>query len=218
MRADRPIFAALAGIGFTAFVALALNFPAIPVEMLALLFLTPGGIVASVVSKMSWSDSPVPILFFNAVIYSAIAYVVFPRPKLQPARKTLVVAALVLLLACLACIPRFSPLWPQGMAELDEQENSLRNGLPIGSSLDSARVFFQQRGISPYEEKEENQRVVFQDNVTKLVAEPRELVLSTSIPTKAEQLPCGYRIDVYLVFDQNNVLNRQRIERFELCP
>jgi hypothetical protein len=187
-----------------------------------MLLLAPGGIIQGFFSNIHGIFSPLPMLVIDCLIYSALAYLVLRRwLRTEFAeRKLLTTLAFVPVgvLAYLACSPAASPLWPRGMSELTGQENFLRRGLPVGSRLDAARAFLHQRGISTYEEEVKSEQVVFQDVRTKLIAEPGERILSARVPTEAGQFPCGYRIDIHLVFDRDNILQRRRIERFQLCP
>jgi len=45
----------------------------------------------------------------------------------------------VAILVSLACIPALNQLWPHGMTELERQERSLQDALPIGMELEEAR-------------------------------------------------------------------------------
>ena len=219
MQVNRIILATLVGIGFTSLLALMLNVPLQPVPYLAFLLLAPGGIVTSVLFKLSWLGPPVPVLVSNAAVYSAIAYLVFYclTSRLSTTR-TLVVAAVALPLAFLASVPNLNPLWPRGMSELEETERTLRQGLPADSDLTSARAFLRGRGIDSYEYSATSEEVVLQRANVRIIAQPGDHVLSARVPTAAEQFPCSYRIDVVLVFDRQEKLQESNISRFPLCP
>lgn len=80
---DRLFLAVGAGVGLTSFSALLLNIPLRAVLIVAFLLLAPGGIVGSLLLKTSWPASPMPVLVFDAVIYSGLACLIFHRLKYQ---------------------------------------------------------------------------------------------------------------------------------------
>lgn len=135
-----------------------------------------------------------------------------------PARRTLLYSAGVSVLAYLACIPSFSPIWPRGMSELGERERFLNGRLSAASDLGSARAFLRAQGIDTYEYDETAEQVVLQRANFRIVAKPGEHVMSARVDTGAQQFPCSYRIDVILVFDPNGRLEQNYIRRFPLCP
>jgi len=181
--------------------------------------LFPGGIVGSVLFRFSWLGSPVPVLVINSVIYSAVAYLVFYRLKYHlSARRTAIVAVVAVLLACLACVPSLDPLWPQKMAELDEKEHILREGLQVGSDLNSVRAFLRSQGIEAYEYEPKAEEIFLQRTDLQIVAEPGERVISARVDTQAQQFPCSYRIQVVLLIDQQGKVKRRYIARSPLCP
>jgi hypothetical protein len=183
------------------------------------MLLAPGGILGSVLIKTLGVGSPITVLILSALIYSAIAYVVIHRWKIQlPWSKTTIVAVPIVLLACLACAPSVSPLWPRGMSELAEKERMLREGIPAGSDLASAQAFLRRRGIDSYEYSANSEEVAPQRANVKVVAEPGDRILSARVPTEAQQFPCSYRIEVILVFDRQEKLKQSSIARSPLCP
>ena len=219
MLVNRIIAATLIGIGFTSLLAVLLNVPLQPLVYLAFLLLAPGGIVGSMLFKVSWLGSPVPVLICNAVIYSAAAYLVFHRLRYQlSAKGTLVIAAAALPLASLACVPSLNPLWPRGMSDLEEKERVLREGLPADSDLTSARAFLRGRGIDAYEYSATSEDVVLRRATVKVMAQPGDHVLSARVPTAAQQFPCSYDIEVILVFDRQEKLKQSDISRIGICP
>ena len=219
MGTNRVILASLAGIGFTAVLALALDIPAAPIEMLAFVLLAPGMIVASQLFRMRWLGSPLPGLIFSGVIYAAVAFLILHRLRYRPTKtKTLIIAAVVVPLACVACIPSLSPLWPHGMSELGQKEQVLREGLRAGLDLTSAQAFLRRQGIDSYQFVAKSEEVVMQRANVRIVAEPSDQVLYARVPTGAEQFPCSYRTEVVLVFDQQEKLKQSYIARFPICP
>lgn len=219
---NRGIAALLAGFAFTALLALSLNLSSLFFIIPATVLLAPGGILHGLFANVHGVFSPLPMLLMDSLIYSTLAYFVFRRwVRFEFSRRRLLPALAVApvgLLVYLACVPAVSPIWPRGMSELTAQENSLGRGLPVGSSLDAARAFLRQRGIDTTEEEVVAERVVFQDVTIKLTAKPGERILFARIPTDAGQFPCGYRMDVYLIFDKSDILQSRRIQRFPICP
>jgi hypothetical protein len=216
----RLILAALCGVGFTALVALLLNVPV--VAMLALVLLTPGGILASVLVRSQGLGSPSLVLAGNAIIYSAIVWVAFHFwLRLYGRKAQLLVAALaipVLILATLTCIPSVSPLWPRGMSQLADEEKALRTGLPLGMTVDGARAFLRAHGVTCYEYEIHTEGPILQNSRATILAKPGDRLISAQIETNAEQLPCGYKIQVALVFGTNDRLRESYIERRPVCP
>lgn len=163
MRGGRLVLAALAGIAFTAVLALSINIPVAFIDMLALFLLAPGGVLGSLLVKSHSLDpfglgSPVATLVFSSVIYSAIVYLMLHGSKITLSGRRFSAATVVtLLLAGLACVPSISPLWPRGVSELTEKERRLRDGLPLGSDLTSAQAFLRRQMVdfNKYEAKSE---------------------------------------------------------------
>jgi len=222
-RKYRLIPALLSGVGFTAGVTLLLNVPS-PVVLILALFLAPGSVLASILFRVHTLGfgPPIPVLTLNALVYSSAAYLVLERwirPNLHTVKLALVFLAMpVVGLACLACIPSMSPLWPTGMSQLDERERTLREGLPTGSDLNSARGFLRGQGIDSYEYEAKSEETVLERGKLKIVAEPGDHILSAQVHTEAEEFPCGYRIEVVLVFDRQEKLKKSNVARFPLCP
>src|ERR1700730_8303507 len=67
----------------------------------------------------------------------------------------------LLVLACMACVPRLDPLWPTGMTELARQEAHLRESLPVDIDLQQARGVLRSQGIESWEHVEKNDNVIF---------------------------------------------------------
>jgi hypothetical protein len=88
------------------------------------------------------------------------------------------------------------------MSDLAEKEHILRDGLQIGSDLDSARAFLRGQGIDSYEHEKKVEEIVLQRADLKIVAQPGERVLSARVDTEAQQFPCSYSIEVVLLIDQ----------------
>lgn len=213
--------AILCGVGFTALIALLLNLHS-PIVLLLSFLLVPGGIVSAVIFHTKEVGSPIAALVFNAFTYSAVFYLTLRHwlgVSLDNVRlTTLILTAPVILLASLACVPSMSPIWPRGMEQLQATERRLRDGLPLGLTIDSARSLLQRQGVAPYEAQARNEEVVFQVADKKMTAGAGDTVISAQIQSEALQFPCGFRIDVILVFGNDGILRQEHIERFRLCP
>src|SRR5258708_3196278 len=130
----RLILSLLAGFGFVGLITLLLNLPFLPVSLGVSIFLMPGGLLGSLYSRSDGLGSPLILMAANALLYSAIAYTAFAwwlrGIDVRRAKSaTLIFTGPALGLFCLACMPSLSPLWPQGMTHLPEEEQSLRDGL-----------------------------------------------------------------------------------------
>jgi len=222
--------ALLFGVGFAALSALLINIPIsrlpdIPssgIAYLALLLLTPGGIVASLLVRSQGLGSPLALLAANAFIYSLIAFVALRfwiRLDASKAKRlTVAVAIPVLILSSLACVPSASPIWPRNMSQLADEEEILRVGLPLGSTLDAARAFLRARAVNSHEYDISAEEPILQNARAKIVAKPGDRLISAQIDTEAQQFPCGYKIQVALVFGADGSLRERYIERSPICP
>jgi len=214
--------ALLFGVGFAALSALLINIRSSGIAYLALLLLTPGGILASLFVRSQGLGSPLALLAANAFIYSAIAFVTLRFWIRLDASKTkrlavgLTIPALIL--AGMACMPSVSPIWPRGMTQLADEEKILRTGLPVGSTLDAARGFLRARAVDSHEYEISDEEPILRNAHTTIVARPGDRLISAQIDTEAEQFPCSYRIQVALVFGADGRLRQEYIERSPLCP
>lgn len=180
--------------------------------------------VADLVVKPKEFSPPILILAANGLIYSAIAYAgvsVLGRglgaEKLRTATIRLVFP--VAILVGLVFIPKLNPLWPRGMTELTTQEEQLRQALPLGMKLDGVRAVLHSKGIQFREETEASQSVVFDDGKGgSITAAPGDQVVSARLQTEANQFPCGYDIQIVLLFGQDERMKQQYVQRLRVCP
>ena len=215
----RLIFAALCGAGITSLLSLLLQLSY--VNFLALLLLTPGGLIPAILLK--GADSPLAILSANFFVYSALAFVITSSSSkvqrtAESGRVNLWLAFPGGVLVCLACIPTLDPLWPTGMTQLARREAQLHEILPVGMDLEEARRVLRSQGIPFGEQVEESDEVVLTRPETNISATSGDRVVFGQIPTNAGQFPCGYRIDVVLVFGKHEKLKDPYIHRFPICP
>jgi hypothetical protein len=214
----RIAFASLCGAGFTALLSLTLHLPS--VSLLASLLLLPGGMIQA---ALRGTDSPLAILLANFAIYSALVFVIASRlprveQRAESPRVILWLAFPVGVLVCLACIPTLDPLWPTGMTQLARREAQLHEILPVGIDLEQARGILHSQGIQFWEHVENDDSVILARPEGSINAVSGDTVVSAHIPTNAGQFPCGYRIDVVLVFSKARRLTDRYIRRFRICP
>jgi len=215
----RITLALLWGSGFTALSSLALNLPY--VNLGALFVLTPGGLIHDTLLKQS--DSAPAILLANFLVYSAFAFVIISsfsilRPaRTEDRRVSLWIVFPVAVLVCLACIPTLDPLWPTGMAQLAKKEVQLQEILPLGMDLEQARGVLRSQGISFWERVQESDDDLLTRPDASVSAVAGDRIVVSHIPTDAGQFPCGYRIDVILVFGKEGLLKQRYIHRFRIC-
>jgi hypothetical protein len=183
----------------------------------------PGCIVADLVVKPTEYSPPMLILAANSLIYSAITYAgvsIFGRgfgtEKMRAAMIWLVFP--VAIFVGLACVPKLNPLWPRGMTELTTQEKELQQALPLGMGLDGVRAVLQSKGIQFREETEASQSVVLDDGKGgSITAASGDRVVSARLQTEANQFPCGYDIQIVLLFGQDERMKQQYVQRLPLC-
>jgi hypothetical protein len=214
----RIAFASLCGAGFTALLSLTLHLSY--VSLLASLLLVPGGLVQAV---LRGADSPVAILSANFALYSLLIFLTASsfsgiQRIAESRRVSLWLAFPVGVLVCLACIPTLDPLWPSGMTQLAKREAQLHEILPVGIDLEHARGVLRSQGIQFWEQVQKSDSVILTRPEGDISAASGDSVVSAQIPTNAGQFPCGYRIDVVLVFNNERRLRERYIHRFRICP
>jgi hypothetical protein len=127
-------------------------------------------------------------------------------------------AAPAAILLGLACVPALNPLWPQGMKELAKQESELQAAFPLGIEIGQSRTILQTKRIAFSEETETSDRVVLERIERSIKAGPGDRVLSARFQTNAYSFPCGYDMEIVLLFDRDGKLKQQYVHRFPMCP
>jgi hypothetical protein len=218
---SRIYVALLFGLGITALICLAVNIPFAGFFLAGLL--APGGMFAVIFPVLVKWDSVPLLLAANVLFYSTVAYGLIllrflhvPVARLKSVSIQLVLPVMVL--CCLACIPRLNPLLPVGMAELSKKELDLQSALPINSNIRDARAVLSSRGIVFVESVELSEQVVFQRGSEKITTSAGDRVLAANLETPASKFPCGYRLDILLVFGADDIMKARHIGRFPLCP
>jgi len=210
--------ALLCGAGFTSLVALLIRV-LLPFSLL----LFPGGILVHFTVRSDDFGPPLLVLAANVLVYSAAAYagisflyggIAVQKMRLAALRLVLPVAILV----GLACIPAVDPLWPRGMTKLAEQEKALQDALPVGMSVKGARNVLNSKRIQFQEQDEKSPEIVLQRQDKTITAAVGDRVISARLETEASQFPCGYDIEVVLLFGPDQQMKDQYVHRLRLCP
>jgi hypothetical protein len=188
----RLAIALLWGVGFTSLLCLLMN-----LSWFFGFLLLPGGLVAF-----------------------AVGFLMFRKAGLQPLRRIAGWSVLpVAVLATLACIPSMNPLWPHGMTELARQESDLQTAIPVGMSFEQVRGVLNSRKIQFYESAEQSDGIVLQyPQERTMTAQSGDVVLVSRFDTEAFEFPCGYDMQIVLVFGHNGNLKERYIHRFRMCP
>jgi hypothetical protein len=215
--------ALLSGTGFASLLILLLNLPFSPVPLLALSLLVPGALPVAFFWKSTEFGPPLAVLAANALVYSAIAFTLlaacFPKVSALTFRwLAMRLVAPVLSVLCLACVPAFNPLWPQGMMELERQENALQAELPLGVKIEVARAVLRSRGIDFNEHIETSPRLVLTRAKESIAAERGDRVISARFATDASEFVCGYDMEIVILFGRDDRLKQQYVRRLRLCP
>lgn len=124
----------------------------------------------------------------------------------------------VALVAALACFPSLNPLFPHGMTELAKQESELQTAIPLGMSVEQVRGVLNSRKIQFYESTEPSDGVILQSPDTTMKAQSGDTVLVSRFDTEAFEFPCGYDMQIVLLFGHSRNLKERYIHRFRMCP
>lgn len=218
------ILAFSCGAAFTSLTLLLLNLSStarLSVVLSVLLF--PGGILTDFLLQPKEFSPPLLVSFANVLVYSGVAYAIISVwyrnvavDKMRVAAIRLLIPAVVLI--GLICVPSLNPLWPRGMTELTTQEKVLQDALPMGMGLEGARAVLRSKGIQFREETETSQAIVVQRSDRSLTAAAGDRLISARLETEASQFPCGYDIEVVLLFGPDQRLKDQYVHRLRLCP
>jgi hypothetical protein len=220
----RVAVALLCGAGFTSLVLLLIKL-SLPsgIALLLSLLLLPGSAIAHLAVRSQEIGPPLLVLAANAVVYAAVSFVglsIFGR-GVAPEKMRLATIRLVFpvaLLIGLVSTPALNPLWPRGMTELTKQEKALQDALPVGTGMDGARAVLRSKGVQFQEETETSKEVVVNRSDKSLTAAAGDRVISARLETEASQFPCGYDIEVVLLFGPDERMKDQYVHRLRLCP
>ena len=159
------------------------------------------------------------LLFPSGPIAFVSAFLLFRKAELTQLRRIAGRSVLpVTTVAVLACFPALNPLWPRGMTELARQESELQTAIQLGMRLDEVRSVLNSRKIQAYEFTETSDHVVLQDPKATIAAQSGDTVLTSRFQTEAFQFPCGYDMQIVLLFGKDRGLKERYIHRFPMCP
>jgi len=215
------VFASLlAGAGFVSVLCLSLNIPAVNL-LLSSLF-APGAILIAPFNFGEWG-SVVALLGANVLIYSVLAFGVILlrfRGLLKGELKRLTIRMLLPVVAAstLACFPALNPMLPVGMEDLAKQERELQQALNPTVNLQDARSVLNNRHVEFGEMLQESDALVFQGPDKRINARTGDRVIVSRWRTNSWSFPCGYDMEIILLFGTDEKLKDRYIRRFPMCP
>lgn len=166
---------------------------------------------------------PLLVSFANILVYSGVAYAVVsvccrnvPVERMRVAAIRLTIPAVVLI--GLICVQSLNPLAPRGMAELTSKVESLQNAFHAGMELENARAVLRSREIRFQEVTETSSMQILEKPGRSMTAAAGDRVLSARLETDAGEFPCGYDIEVVLLFGPDERLKDRYVHRLRLCP
>jgi hypothetical protein len=210
----------LAGVGFVSVLCLSLNIPAANFLLSALF--APGAIV---IAPFNFGERSSVVALFgaNVLTYSVLAFGVILlrfRELLEGELKRFSVRMLspIVAISTLACFPALNPMLPVGMADLAKQERELQQALNPSVNLQDARSVLNNRHVEFGEQLQESDALVFQGPDKRINAEAGDRVIVSRWRTSAWSFPCGYDMEIILLFGPDEKLKDRYIRRFPLCP
>ncbi len=212
------------GMGFISLVLLLLRMLiSTTVSVPLSIFLVPGGMLIALLAGSRETNLALTVPFANALVYSGIAYVailvLWRSASLATMRRIITrLAPLAAILLILTSIPPFNPLWPRGMLALKEEESGLQSALPLGTGLDQAKATLDSKGVQFRGETESSGGVVLEREGLQLTAAPGDRVLAARYQTDARTFPCGYDMEIVLLFGRDDKLKQQYVHRLRVCP
>ena len=215
--------AILCGTGLPSLLLLLLRIAPVALVSVALaLPLVPGFVLAGLLWRSEATSPPLAVVALNAMVYSTIALGIVSavcRDVGTAALRLVTIRLLVpaFVLTGLTCIPALNPLWPRGMTELAKQEVELQAALPLNMDLAHARDVLRSRGVL-HEETATTERTIWSRQDASVTAAPDDRVVWSRLETAASQFPCGYQIEVFLIFGPDEKLKRRHIQRAPVCP
>lgn len=218
MNPAQIVFGFLVGALLTSLFCLLLFIPL--ANVLSVIALMPGWIGSDIILG---GHSIPGLLIFNVVFYSLAGFVVAGRVSRRTSstklRRLLLWSIVpVASLFCLTWFPSANPLWPRGMGELARQEADLNMSLPLNTDVTRTREVLANKKIQFQEWVEKSNSALMREGNIELRAEVGDRILSSRYPTKAVMFPCGFDMEIYLVFGQDGKLKSRYIHRFPMCP
>jgi hypothetical protein len=211
--------AVMAGTAVTSIALLMLN-----ISFIFYTLLTPGAVAVNVICGFDYDPSAAALIMANAFFYSCLAGATVASNRFRSMdsadMRTLAIRLAIpaLFLFCLACIPAVSPIWPRGMTALKKMESELQQAINAEMSLEQSRAVLKSNGIVFSEEREKVTTSVFRTGALTISAVAGDTLVFSNMSPQASQYPCGYKLEVVLVFGQDEKLRQRYISRTPVCP
>lgn len=211
----------LFGVMIASFLPILLNIARL--ERKADILLMPGGIFASLLAPAEMVPHPMLLLAGNAVFYALCLFGLCLAVRLRLTARavrlgTWVFGFAAVVLFAFACSPKFDPLWPHGMGELQAREKRLKSLIRSDMTIDQVRTTLQQESIPLNEETEDSTREVLQNRNTRIVAVAGDRLVFSRFRTDAVQYPCGYDLQVVVLFAPDGKLKDRYVAPLPICP
>jgi len=211
----------LFGMMIASLLPVLLNVPRL--ERKADILLMPGGIFASLVAPAEMVPHPMLLLAGNAIFYALCLFglCLSVRRRLTARAVRLGTWAFgfaAAVLFALACVPKLDPLWPHGMGELQAREAKLKGLIRSDMTIDQVRAALRQESIPLNEETEDSAREVLRNRNTQIVASAGDRLVFSRFRTAAVQYPCGYDLQVVVLFAPDGKLKNRYVAPLPICP
>jgi hypothetical protein len=192
-------------------------------ERKADILMMPGGILASLLAPAQMIPHPMLLLAGNAIFYALCLFgLCLAVRRWLTARAvrlgTWAFGFAAVVLFALACVPKFNPLWPHGMGELQARETKLKGLIRSDMTIDQVRAALQQESIPLNEETEDSAREVLRNRNTQIVASAGDRLVFSRFRTDAVQYPCGYDLQVVVLFAPDGRLKNRYVAALPICP
>jgi len=193
-------------------------------ELTAAILLAPGGLLTSLVAPTELGTPPLFLIAANAVFYGICCFLlgVLLRRRFHSAiplrfgARSLAILGIVLF--ALACVPQFDPLWPHGMAQLATREAALTELLRPDMTIDQVRAALQRESITVREEIENSTREVLRNRQTTILGAAGDRMLSSRFRMDATQFPCGYDLQIVVLFGPDGKIKTRYVAPLPVCP
>jgi len=215
------VLSLLFGVMIASLLPILLN--VVRLERRADILMMPGGIFASLLAPAAMVPNPMLLLTGNAIFYALCLFGLCLAVRRWLTASTVRLGtwafgfAAVILFA-LACVPRFDPLWPHGMGELQAREIKLKSLIRSDMTIDQVRAALQQESIPLNEETEDSAREVLRNRNTQIVAAAGDRLVFSRFRTDAVQYPCGYDLQVVVLFAPDGKLKNRYVAPLPICP
>lgn len=209
------------GVMIASLLPVLLNVPRL--ERMAAVLLTPGGIFASLLAPSEMVPHPTLLLAGNAIFYAMCWFGLCLAVRRWLTAGTVRLGTSVfgfaaVVLFGLACIPRFDPLWPHGMGELRAREAKLESLIRPEMTIDQVRAALERESIPLNEETEDSAREVLRNRNIQIVASAGDRLVFSRFRTDAVQYPCGYDLQIVVLFAPDGKIKNRYVASIPICP